>query len=453
MRHIIFACVAAAAVSLSPRAEAGPVTLSVELTDDVTWCDADGFLDPDEVGTLRVRVENGSEARLERPAVNVSSKAPVVSFPFGIRHELPPIEPGKSQEARFRVALEQPLQASLLPLSLVVEDPAFEGPVRFELELPAQLDQVEQRSWTDDVELAPSVWRVRSDDRLSYPARWSRSVTPGANTVWRVAGRPGGADSTLTSPVMRLSREAPFRLAFSHRLRAAADDQGFLEGGVVEVSLDDGAWVDAAWLSDLAYDGELGRVEGHEDRPAFGVAPEEGFSRVHLNLGMLDAEEVRVRFRYLASAETEASNGWSMDDIEVLGVVMPPFPALVKHRAACLPEDPPSGEPPEWRVPELVVFDPPPLDASGLVPDLSPASAPEGLSWPLDARYAGDIEVRVDSLRPVRVEGRSPQGGQVVGGCVSTGGQAPTWALALALLFGASVLMRRATVRATRRRR
>ncbi len=105
-------------------------------------------------------------------------------------------------------------------------------------------------------------------------------------------------------------------------------------------STDDGAtWTDVSALpgSGVAYTGLLAAGNPLAGRPAF-TGTSAGYPSMRaasVNLGTsAGGRVVRIRFR-VASDPGVSSPGWEIDDIQVSGLLAPPFPGLVPQSATC----------------------------------------------------------------------------------------------------------------------
>jgi len=126
----------------------------------------------------------------------------------------------------------------------------------------------------------------------------------------------------------------------------------FVDGGVVEVSADDGAtWTDVGdsaspGYSQILYGGSDAQSPLHGRRAWAGDAPGlPGFVSVQVSLGTAWAgKTVRVRFRRAAEL-LDSRNFWEVDDIAFTGIANTPFPSLVSDRGRCRGRTLPVGTP------------------------------------------------------------------------------------------------------------
>src|SRR6185503_733279 len=159
------------------------------------------------------------------------------------------------------------------------------------------------------------------------------------------------SDASLMSPALTAGA-GPVSLSFSHRFQFEAAGATAFDGGVVEISTDNGAtWADISTLANPGYNTTL---TGSPDttgnplagRPAYGrtnvAFP--AMETVTLNLGTaLSGRTFRIRFR-LGSDVNSGAPGWELDNVAFTGLADTPFPTLVADAGHCF-APPGSGQP------------------------------------------------------------------------------------------------------------
>lgn len=211
-------------------------------------------------------------------------------------------------------------------------------------------------SASDDVESALSPWRAAAAAGLDAAASFQRIELTAFDHRWSSRAASGAADVTLTSPPLVVSATAPFGFTFRHRYSTlvfvGTSTPLYVDGGVVEVSADDGVtWTDVGdsatpGYSQRLYDGPDARSPLHGRRAWAGDAPGlPGFGSVQVSLGTAWAgRTVRVRFRRAAEL-LDSLNFWEIDDVAFTGVTNTPFPSLAPDRGRCRGRTLPVGTP------------------------------------------------------------------------------------------------------------
>ncbi len=385
---------------------AGPIT------DDVVTCDHDGLLDEGEIGTLTFAVRNSGPGALLAPLVNVTSPLPGVTFPEGSAVQLAELGPfGKAVTAKVRVQLDGAAAAIALPLVVSVTDPSFAAGhvASIETSARAQADEAAQSSAIDHVDTKATSWTVTADDGGTEPVPWSRSGG-GLEGYWTVPNAFGGpADQLLTSPSFTIEGTT-FELDFKHRhsFRFSTRRRVDIDGGVVEVSVDNGkTWKDASEYGAVDYNTVID-TGGRGDNPLKGRKAygnrSEGYPEAWITSKLkLDVKKgpasVRVRFHVGTGTGFSGAPGWDIDDIALVGVTSTPFWSFVDHADVCDPSAPTAAAGPPQTVHAGERFS---LVGSGA----SPAGLPLSFGWaqlggPPALRFApSDVPGRADYLAP-----------------------------------------------------
>lgn len=181
-------------------------------------------------------------------------------------------------------------------------------------------------SWTSDFALRVGravTNKVLGDDMEGGEQAWSSQAAGGAapfalapdepsgGRAWSVAARAAAGESLLVMPAVTVPAEA--RLTFRHRFST----QNGGDGGVLEYSVAEGPWTDAAplvvaggYAGTLAEDGPLGR------RDAW-TGDSRGWQKVAVDLAALAGKPVRFRWRFVSDAKITYGTGWSVDDLSI----------------------------------------------------------------------------------------------------------------------------------------
>ncbi|MCP3101855.1 myxosortase-dependent M36 family metallopeptidase [Myxococcus sp. K15C18031901] len=319
--------------------------VSVKVDDTVAGCDKDGVLDAGETGRLLVTVRNVGGAAISsftaNAAFNGSSAGVVASFGSGSTLSFPALGRGEAVTASIPVSLEQAPAAANTLASLGVDvtfpHPLADGTSKFAFRGAVNYDEVAESSDTETASTAFSPWTSSLD---YYETVWKAD-----NGVWHASSAAEEMDKRLTSPLFSTVTGQDFILSFDHRFSFEADIVNgawvYFDGGIFEVSVDEGAWVDATALTWKAEGTTLAKTSlvtldaGTPylgGRKAFGKSSAgfPAFSSVSVNFGTVFAgRKVRVRFR-MASDGGVGAYGWDVDNIKVTGISnSKPFPSRV----------------------------------------------------------------------------------------------------------------------------
>ncbi len=321
--------------------------VSVALDDAVAPCDRDGLLDAGETGRLTLHFRNRGLFRLSATQLTVSSSNPAVSFPSGGTVSVPVTDPTQLASATVPVRLA-PGTAGIqsLGFTFTIRDPNLLSDTTATFTARGNADDVLASSAADDVESTFTAWRSTADPKLDSSASFERvEVTP-FDHRWSTRYLSDVADLALTSPPLLVSSTAPFGFTFHHRYSLFVFVNGttplYLDGGVLEISTDDGAtWADIGdsatpGYSHRLYDGSDAQSPLHGKRAWSGDSGDlPGFTFVTVSLGSAYAgKTARVRFRR-GIEFTDYPNFWEIDDMAFTGITNTPFPALVADRGRC----------------------------------------------------------------------------------------------------------------------
>ena len=446
----------------SGRAEAKPeLAVEIVVLDDVVACDRDGFLDLGEVGRAVVTVRNLTHRDLVGAQVMVKPLSEGLDVEAEGPLYLPTVPAYGAVWVQTDVKLSAPADGQV-GLRAEVHTPAgaeHRG-LAEDVFVPADVDDVAQGAWLDDVSGQSSSWSAQWRPEYGPASGWRRGLDEYGNPVWFVVGGELGADSTLESPPMRPAHNQQFILRFAQRYDLG-DVEEALAGAVVELSSDGGrSWQDVYDFIDVPYDRELGEhASALEGRRAF-MGRSAGLpSRqvVELDLGTIfQGETLRFRFRMAAEGPLKGA-GWELDDFEVQGAYQAPFPARIPDRAQCLPATALTGRSGGLKATLPAALNP----GANAAPQGQPAQAKSVEAWSSDAAPVYELSAperaAVDALGPQAVRravpsfeleaspiGRVYAGQIAASGCTALGGPGAASPLALVLvLVGGAALARR----------
>ncbi|MCS6912552.1 MAG: M36 family metallopeptidase [Myxococcota bacterium] len=321
--------------------------LGASLDDSVSPCDSDGVLDNGEVGLLTVRIRNTGAGPLTAASVIVRSDSSALSFPDGQVANFPRIEPYQSGSTTLKVALRGAQPMSLVTWTLELRDPNLAVPrtIQATQQMMVHYDDVAESSTTDTVDARTTAWSTGGDARLDGSKVWER-VFDGPDGRWHIDGNEAPSDQYLISPPLQIAATGPAGFTFRHRHRFEFQQGQYQDGGVVEVSTDNGmSWSDLG--SQMISGGYNGRL--YADNPALAGRPAfVGSSRNYpaeyvtttVDLGQAySGRTIRVRFR-VATDEGTGSPGWDIDQIAFTGLRNRPFASRVADRGMCVNRPP-----------------------------------------------------------------------------------------------------------------
>ena len=239
-------------------------TQTVEFRD----CDSDGYLDNGEVGEVNVTFTNNGSATLSNTTVTLSSSNPHLSFPTGNSTSLAPVAPFAAQVISIPVELLGAGTAEQVTVTVTYNDPgmAVAGPYQTSLSFTVNVDEVP--SFNESVETLTPPWTP-----INTPAggeEWSRiTIGPGDH-------RFGGPDQgfatqvALVSPPLQLG-SGNFTFSFQHQYDFETDVSNFYDGGVVEISTNNGAtWTDVGLTPGALLPGYTAALFTGSDNPLSG---------------------------------------------------------------------------------------------------------------------------------------------------------------------------------------
>lgn len=310
------------------------VTTGTQLDDSVASCDADGALDSGEYGKLTVAVKNVGSTVLTNTSASIASTTPGVSFPNGNTVVFPPSDPLSTVAAQVTVALAPGVAGiQQLDFQITVTDPGISGPRNGTASFRGNTDVIPASTATDTVDgatMATTPWSLDFEVALGNVAPFSiQDINP---LTRRWFGPNGGApsDNRLISPVFTVDGSGSATMQFDHTWSF----ENLFDGGVVEMSVNGGAWSDVGTTGAGTTNGYnptpvlvVGGTNPLNGRPAF-TGTQAVSQHCTINRAIAPGSTVRFRFRTGADDNT-AGTGWRIDNIAFSGVVETPFATLV----------------------------------------------------------------------------------------------------------------------------
>ncbi|EAU68511.1 putative metalloprotease [Stigmatella aurantiaca DW4/3-1] len=330
-----------------------------ELVEAPGSCDNDGVVDHGEVGLLRVTIDNTGIDTVSATTAQVQSTDPGVTIGNGGRLVFPPIAPFESATVELPVSVEGPAEIRFITFQITYQDAdqAVPGARTVSFSERINVDEVPASSSTDDVESRLVTWTMTKDETLGHPTLWSRRAeTPVAHSFFG-PNASFKADISLMSPPLQVSAVENFRFTFVHRFEFEADAFDLLDGGVMELSKDDGAtWMDIGAFAtpgytDILYEYGTNPLAG---RPVYGDISDgyPAWVPVTVDLGTQYAgQTVRIRFRIGTDVNVGAA-GWDIDNVSFSGLTHTPFSTLGVESSSCVNTPPVAQAGPDQTVDE-----------------------------------------------------------------------------------------------------
>lgn len=296
-------------------------------------CDSDDVIDAGEHGRLQVAVANrggkpllGATATLRTTTPGVVVSGGAASFD---------LEPYATTTLAFEIALDAAITepvAGTFELELAGPDactPAIAIPVALRLNVDDQVSQ----STTDTFDAALSPWQD------TFSPTWAPVRETALDGAWRGTPPATFSDGSLESPLLT-GGSGPTQLSFEHRYAFEASADAAFDGGVLELSLDGVIWQDISNFDAAVPYGPLvltGAGQPLSGRRGFtGQNPSyPATDVVTLQLGSTLADQkFKIRFR-IASDNSNASEGWTVDNVALTNLAGTPFPVQVANVRRC----------------------------------------------------------------------------------------------------------------------
>ena len=374
-----------------------PIGLALVATpavgDDVSSpCGPDGVLQVNETGTMTIVLRNLVAGTLPvtfgvltSPTNGVTINFPIVNFPAAPE--------GGTTSASTTISLDPGAVGTRFDFTLTLTNTLGAAPVVIPFAI--QANYTVAPATTDDVESPHTAWVP------SGSPPWRRIESGPAAHRWLGPDAPTSADISLVSPVLQVGA-GPFSFSFQHRWQFEFSTTGptFFDGGVIEISTDNGAtWADvgAANIVTLGLAGYFasltsgsnsvavnaplasGGLNNLQTRPAFAaISPFfPNLITTTVTPGAAFANRaVRIRFR-VGTDVSSGATGWEIDNIQFTGLVNTPFDILVTSSGACAtPVTPPTAlaGPPQSVLQNTTVS----LDGTG---STTPNAGPLTFTW------------------------------------------------------------------------
>jgi large repetitive protein len=302
--------------------------------------DNDPYLDNGETATLNFSIRNSGFQSLFNSTATITSDNPNVTFPNGNTVSLPASQPFSAPiNGSVNVAASGMTDIETATFTIAFNDPGITigAPPAGTLTVRLNASELPNAVRFDNTETVQTVWTTAGDTVLdpSDAGRWRR-IRPsgGVDQLWLGPDIGIPSDQSLISPAFIIDAGGNLTLAFDHSYQFETDAGLNYDGGVIEMSIDNGPWTD---IGGSAYNGVIdgnyaGNLNPLVTRPAF-VGSSGGVIRTTITTNALTApfapgSAVRVRFR-IGSDNAGGAGGWRVDNFVVSGISNNPFPLLV----------------------------------------------------------------------------------------------------------------------------
>ncbi|MBV9493545.1 MAG: M36 family metallopeptidase, partial [Acidobacteria bacterium] len=310
------------------------------LNDSVSNCDGDGVLDSGERGKVTLTLRNVGNGAVGNLTGTVSTSTPGVTFPAGTAISFPAVDPFGTTSASIDVALAPGLAgAQAIDLGLTFTSPQLAAPGNGTASFRGNTNAIPASTATDTAE-GTTLWTMTSPTitigtapiviPVSYPQQWVKKQVSALQHVYHVDDIGLWTDSRLTSPVFTVDGSGSFNMQFDHSWGFEFDAGGNYDGGVIEISVNGGAFAD---FGASAYNGVILNYGGaNNPNPLKGrngfVNNSAGTVHTSLTSAIAPGSTVQVRFRAASDGGFGAA-GWDVDNIQFSGVVETPFSTIV----------------------------------------------------------------------------------------------------------------------------
>jgi large repetitive protein len=308
---------------------------SVTIDDTLGTCDADGVVDHGEYGRLTVTLRNIGTTALSATSATISSPGADVWFPLGTSLSFPAMALNATATASLRFAyLGSVTGIQQLDFQIDYTDSQMSAPLSDTVGFRTNVDEVAASTATDTVEPTATPTTTGFNATFGDVAPWRRVEVDPLAHIWHVDDPHAGSDQYLISPVMTVDGSGSVGLQLDHSWGFEFDGGGNYDGGVIEMSVNGGAFTD---IGSSAYNGTIlsysGNVNPLGGRPGF-VANSAGTVHTSLTRAVAPGSTVRIRFR-AASDSSIGAAGWTIDNIAYAGVIETSFATVVEDTGAC----------------------------------------------------------------------------------------------------------------------
>ena len=356
-------------------------------------CDGDAHWDGREDGLISLSVTNTGPIELDDLTLTIATPSSSLEFPDGDSLVVGTLQPYETADLAFLGRLDDTLDDDEIEVEIELRRGDSEASVySVDVDFRVNVDEFPASSSSDDVEVS-SVWSSLYDPEFAAEAHWQIEADSPTAHHWFAANQQVQADLYLVSPPLQVDSDGGFALSFNHKHSFDWYYDGsriaYLDGGVIEISDDDGetwAYVSSSGLYGHRISNveqQFGMPSGYRN-PLAGLYAFSGENRSwpdwdDVTIGFDDAYDgktVRVRFRLATDMVPGRAYGWAVDDIEFTGITNTPFPSWTLDNGLCF-GDPPLAD----AGPDLIVDE-------GDVVTISGAASADAQGLPLTYQWS-----------------------------------------------------------------
>lgn len=315
--------------------------VSASVTDDGNSCDKNGSLGNNETGHLTVSVMNQSTTPMTGVVATVSSDNSHLTFPLGNTIQIGGASAQSEAAGSLALGVSGASGVEVANLTITITDPSQTfGALTVHKTIRINYDEQTASSSTATFEPVNHGWTVAgATTALPDTFGWERKEVNGTTHTFAVGDSNAVAEASLVSPVIHFGAD-PVSFSVSHRHSfEAASLASFYDGGVIEISTDNGA----TWNSLSSYITYPGTITANTSNPlgagtaAFGYRnasfPNYDTLTVNLSTDFAD-KDVQIRFR-VGSDDNTGDMGWEIQSVSFTGLPGTPFTSIVAHNEAC----------------------------------------------------------------------------------------------------------------------
>jgi hypothetical protein len=311
---------------------------SADLSTGSGDCDTDGMLDSGDTVSLDITLRNTGNTGLTMTTGTVSSSDPNVTFAGGGAITFSASDPYGVSTGSVAITYAAAIAGiQTIPVQLSYNDPNFgvAGPRVVNFSLRVNTNTILFSAATDAVESERLAWTPTvingSYPNFSAITPWRRLESSPTDHKWFGTDPDAMQDQALVSPVMTINGGGSLNMQWDHTWGFEFDGGGNYDGGVVEMSVNGGAWTDIGVGGVNSYNGTILNQGASSNplggRPGF-VANSPGSVHTTLTQAIAPGSTVQVRFR-IGSDQIFGAAGWNVDNIAFTGVVETPFDTVV----------------------------------------------------------------------------------------------------------------------------
>ena len=329
-------------VAFAPELKVKDVAVDLAYEDGTYgWCDDDGVLDPGETMLVTVTLTNIGTDELAEPLQATLSSESAVSFPEGPEITFAPTLLGEDMIGTILVTLdaatevEEAVQFDISFADAGSEDEPVYEPAGLSFTLGVNYDILPNARLTDDVEDTTASrydWtEILEGGGFGWETTAGFDSYFGSGTLWWGEDNDVASNVLLESPVVTVGSDE-FTMSWDQYYEfevyglIGGEVYGW-DGGVVEISIDGGDWVDVTdaggeWTVGTGYTGigiVFGETPSYVYQTGYFVPGGLALEPNTLSFGTaLVGSSVQLRFR-VASDSSVGALGWLVDNISFSG--------------------------------------------------------------------------------------------------------------------------------------